>query len=104
MTGILQGFALLCKLAVLLLKPLWDYQIKILRKNVKDSGRSGKTTPSCKWPIEIYEKDYDRSVTDTGGFEEKIPVLLGIKSQPRHYDPWLLVQVLYHLATVGQGH
>ena len=51
-----------------------------------------------------YEKDYDLSVTDTGCFEEKIPVLPGIKSQPRPYDPWLLVQVLYHLATVGQGH
>ena len=56
MTGILQGFAVLCKLAVLLLKPLWDYQIKILRKNVKDSGSSSKTTPSGKWPIEIMRK------------------------------------------------
>ena len=51
-----------------------------------------------------YEKDYDRSVTDTGAFEEKVPVLPGIKSQPRPYDPLLLVQVLYHLATGGQGH
>ena len=56
MTGILQSFAFLCKLAVLLLKPLWDYKIKILRKNVKDSGRRGKTTQSCKWPIEIMRK------------------------------------------------
>lgn len=29
-----------------------------------------------------YEKDYNLSVTDTGGFEEIIAVLPGIKSQP----------------------
>ena len=24
------------------------------RKNEKDSGRSSKMTPSCKWPIELF--------------------------------------------------
>ena len=42
-----------------------------------------------------YEKDYDFSVTDRGGFEEKIPVF-----SRRPYDPWFLVQVLCRLATV----
>ena len=35
MTRILQGFAFLCKLAVLLLKLLWDYQIKIWKEKRK---------------------------------------------------------------------
>ena len=29
-----------------------------------------------------HEEDYDLSVIDTGGFEEKIPVLPSIKSRP----------------------
>ena len=50
-TRILQGFAFLCKLRLLLFKPHWDYKFKYERKNEKDSGRSSKMIPSCKWPI-----------------------------------------------------
>ena len=44
-TRFLQSFAFLCKLGFLLSKPHWDYQIKIWKKNGKDSGRSSKMTP-----------------------------------------------------------
>ena len=51
MTRILQGFAFLRKLAVFV---LWNLsgitKFKYERKNVRDSGRSSKMTPSCKWP------------------------------------------------------
>ena len=51
-TRILQGFAFLCKLMLLLFKPHWNYKrFKYEGKNEKDSGRSSKMTPSCKWPI-----------------------------------------------------
>jgi len=102
MTGILQGFAFLFKLAVLLLKPLWDYQIKILRKNVKDSG---KTTPSCKWPIEIMRKTMIVQSLTRVALRKKSQFFPAFKvNRDPSYDPWLLVQVLYHLATVGQRH
>ena len=39
------------KLAVLLLNFSGITKLKYERKNVKDSGRSSKTTPSRKWPI-----------------------------------------------------
>ena len=52
-TGILQGFAFLCKLRLLLFKPRWDYQIWTWKKKRKGSGRSSKMSPSCKWPIWI---------------------------------------------------
>ena len=47
MSRILQGFAFLCKLGLLLFKPHWGYQIYIS----KNSGCSSKMTRSCKWPI-----------------------------------------------------
>ena len=47
-TRILQGFALLCKLSLLLFKPRLDYQILIWKKSEKDSGLSSKVTVSCK--------------------------------------------------------
>ena len=51
-TRILQGFAFLCKLTLLLFKPHWNYKrFKYEGKNEKDSDRSSKMTPSCKWPI-----------------------------------------------------
>ena len=53
MTRILQGFAFLCKLRLLLFKPRWDYQIWIWKEKPKDSGHSSKLLPSCKWPIWI---------------------------------------------------
>ena len=46
-TRILQGFTFLCKLGALLFNPFFKNE----RKNVKDSGRSSKMTPSSKWPI-----------------------------------------------------
>ena len=49
MTSILQGFAFLRKLGLLLFKPHWDYQIKYEKKTQKNSGLSSKMTPSCKW-------------------------------------------------------
>ena len=101
MTGIFQGFAFLCKLAVLLLKPLWDYQITILRENVKDSGHSGKTMPSCKWSIEIMRKIMIVQSLTQVALRKKSQYFPALKV---NRDPWLLVQVLYHLATVGQGH
>ena len=52
-TRILQGFAFLCKLRLLLFKPRWDYQIWIWKEKPKDSGHSSKLLPSCKWPIWI---------------------------------------------------
>ena len=52
MTRILQGFAFLCKLELLLFKAHWNYQILNLKRK-KNSGRSCKMTPSCKWPIWI---------------------------------------------------
>ena len=48
-TRILQGFAFLCKLRPLSLR-LQNLNMK--GKNEKDSGRSSKMTPSCKWPIQ----------------------------------------------------
>ena len=33
-------------------------KFKYERKNEKDSGRSSKMTPSCKWPIAIIRKTY----------------------------------------------
>ena len=57
-TRILQGFALLCKLGVLLFKPRWDYQTWIWKENSKRIlVIISKMTPSCKWPIkEIFTK------------------------------------------------
>ena len=43
---ILQGFAFLCKLGLLLCKPLQDYQTKYERKNEMDSASSSKMTSS----------------------------------------------------------
>ena len=43
-------FAFLCKLAPLLFKPHWDFQI--LNMKGKNSG-SSKMTPFCKWPIKF---------------------------------------------------
>ena len=51
MTRILQGFAFLCKLALCYWNLSGITKLKYERKNVKDSGSSSKTTPSCKWPI-----------------------------------------------------
>ena len=53
-TRILQRFAFLCKLRLLLLKPRWDYQIWIWKEKRKGCGRSSKIAPSCKWPMEIF--------------------------------------------------
>jgi len=52
MTRILQGFAFLCKLGLLLFKPH-------LNMKRKTKSRSSKMTPSCKWLI--IEPDYDLS-------------------------------------------
>ena len=49
--SILQGFASLCDLALLLFKPHGITKCKYERKNEKDSGRSSKMTSLCKWPI-----------------------------------------------------
>ena len=49
--SILQGFAFLCDLALLLFKPHGITKCKYERKNDKDSGRSSKMTSLCKWPI-----------------------------------------------------
>ena len=49
--SILQGFAFLCDLALLLFKPHGITKCKYERKNEKDSGRSSKMTSLCKWPI-----------------------------------------------------
>ena len=46
-TRILQRFAFLCKLRLLLLKPRWDYQIWIWKEKLKGCGRSSKIAPSC---------------------------------------------------------
>ena len=56
MTRILQGFAFLYKLGLLLFKPHWGYQIYMYMKgkNEKNSGRSSKMTPSCKCPFELF--------------------------------------------------
>jgi len=53
-TRMLQGFAFLCKLGLLLFNPRRISKFKYERKNEKYSGRSGKMTPSCKWPIPDY--------------------------------------------------
>ena len=52
-TRILQRFAFLCKLRLLLFKPRWDHQIWIWKEKRKGCGRSSKIAPSCKWPIWI---------------------------------------------------
>ena len=52
-TRILQRFAFMCKLRLLLLKPRWDYQIWTWKEKRKGSGLSSKMSPSCKWPIWI---------------------------------------------------
>ena len=49
--SILQGFAFLCDLALLLFKPHGITKCKYEMKNEKDSGRSSKMTSLCKWPI-----------------------------------------------------
>ena len=63
MTRILEGFAFLWKLGASLSlrragrREPWERgcagitKFKFERKNEKDSGRSSKMTPSCKWPI-----------------------------------------------------
>ena len=58
-TRILQDFAFLCKLGLLLFKVSGITKLKHERKNLKNSGRSNKMTASCKWPIALcYEKLY----------------------------------------------
>ena len=53
-TRILQLFAFLCKLGILLFKPHCDYQIKIWKKKQKEFGVCSKKTLLCKlWPIKI---------------------------------------------------
>jgi len=49
--SILQGFAFLCDLGLLLFKPHGITKCKYDRKYEKDSGRSSKMTSLCKWPI-----------------------------------------------------
>ena len=43
------GFPFLCKLSPLLFKLAGITKFKSDRKNEKNSGRSSKMTPSCKW-------------------------------------------------------
>ena len=50
MTKILEGFASLCKY----LNLTGATKLKYEKKNEKNSARSSKMTPSCKWPIELY--------------------------------------------------
>ena len=52
-TWILQGFAFLCKLGLLLFNPRWDYQILIWKEKRNGSGRSSKMTPSWKWSVTL---------------------------------------------------
>ena len=50
-TRILQDFAFLCKWGLCYSNLTGITKFKYERKNEKDSGRSSKITPSCKWPI-----------------------------------------------------
>ena len=52
-TKILQGIAFLCKLDLLYLNLAEATKFEYERKNEKDSGRSSKMTPLCKWPIKM---------------------------------------------------
>ena len=45
-TRIVQGFACLYKLRLLLFKPRWDYQFRCEKENEKDHGQSTKMTPN----------------------------------------------------------
>ena len=53
-TRILQGFPFLCKLRLFHLNLAGITKFKDEKKNVKDSGRNSKMTPSFKWPIAIF--------------------------------------------------
>ena len=48
-TRILKGFPFLCKLRHLNLSGITKFKYE--KKSEKDSGRSSKMTPSCKWPF-----------------------------------------------------
>ena len=51
MTRVLQCFAFLCKSGFCYLNLTAAITFKIEKKDQKNSGRSSKMTPSCRWPI-----------------------------------------------------
>ena len=51
MTRILESFAFFWKLALCYLNLTGATKVKYEKKTEKNSGRSSKMTPSCKWPI-----------------------------------------------------